>query len=566
MRRLAGSPRMRRAAAPRGRVWAHARRRSPRGSHHIRYVSRRADAAAHHRRVAHRDPRGAPVLPRGRRSRWCSAPTRPCRAPARGRPQLRRGDDELLARLGARPRDPVRMAGCGDPRRDHAEAQRVRRTGAIVAAMTTSIPEAPDPDATGTIATAGCATATSSSTRSTASARRDDGEAICSYLVDDRRGARRGPLQPVYRHQRQRAARRAGRRRRCPAIAAWGRCASATTPTGRCSTTSTAPRSWRRRTRSSTSGCSRTRRRALSSVSSRSGGARSRCTTSPTRAVGAARQPRVHTFSSVMCWAACDRLARIAARLAWPIARRTGAARPSASAAFIESSAGAERGRPSSRAVGGGELDASLLLLAELGFLRADDPRFARRSPRSSARSRGDFVFRYVERRTTSARPENAFIVCTFWCVDALARLGRRDEARALFERLLALPQPARPAGGAPRRRHRRAVGQLPADLQDGRHHQRRGAALEAMGHHGVSAAATEAPYPRLLGDIGGTGARFGWVAAPGEPIVALPPAPGLPASGLEAAIRAELEASGLGMRRPAHWVLPGPSPATVWR
>ena len=34
--------------------------------------------------------------------------------------------------------------------------------------------------------------------------------------------------------------------------------------------------------------------------------------------------------------------------------------------------------------------------------------------------------------------PENAFVVCTFWYVNALAALGRRDEARALFERLLA--------------------------------------------------------------------------------------------------------------------------------
>jgi glucokinase len=63
-----------------------------------------------------------------------------------------------------------------------------------------------------------------------------------------------------------------------------------------------------------------------------------------------------------------------------------------------------------------------------------------------------------------------------------------------------------------------------------------------------VSDAATAAPYPRLLGDIGGTGARFGWVAGPGEPIVALPATKGPPASGLEAAIRAELEASGLPM------------------
>jgi glucokinase len=63
-----------------------------------------------------------------------------------------------------------------------------------------------------------------------------------------------------------------------------------------------------------------------------------------------------------------------------------------------------------------------------------------------------------------------------------------------------------------------------------------------------VSDAATAAPYPRLLGDVGGTGARFGWVAGPGEPIVALPAAKAPPASGLEAAIRAELEASGLPM------------------
>ena len=34
--------------------------------------------------------------------------------------------------------------------------------------------------------------------------------------------------------------------------------------------------------------------------------------------------------------------------------------------------------------------------------------------------------------------PENAFVVCSFWYVNALAALGRRDEARALFERLLA--------------------------------------------------------------------------------------------------------------------------------
>ena len=49
---------------------------------------------------------------------------------------------------------------------------------------------------------------------------------------------------------------------------------------------------------------------------------------------------------------------------------------------------------------------------------------------------RGDFVFRYVEEDDFGA-PQNAFVICSFWYVDALAAIGRRDEARALFERLL---------------------------------------------------------------------------------------------------------------------------------
>jgi GH15 family glucan-1,4-alpha-glucosidase len=50
---------------------------------------------------------------------------------------------------------------------------------------------------------------------------------------------------------------------------------------------------------------------------------------------------------------------------------------------------------------------------------------------------RGDFVFRYIENDDFGV-PSNAFLVCTFWLVDALASVGRREEARALFTRLLA--------------------------------------------------------------------------------------------------------------------------------
>ena len=148
--------------------------------------------------------------------------------------------------------------------------------------------------------------------------------------------------------------------------------------------------------------------------------------------------PRVHTFSSVMCWAGCDRLAKIAAHLG--LADR--AAYWHDHAARIHQFV-CERcwnaGKESFVAVAdGATLDASLLRLGELGFLPEDDPRFVG-TVRAIERElkRGDFVFRYVEPDDFGA-PENAFLVCTFWYINALAALGRRDEARALFENLLA--------------------------------------------------------------------------------------------------------------------------------
>ena len=74
----------------------------------------------------------------------------------------------------------------------------------------------------------------------------------------------------------------------------------------------------------------------------------------------------------------------------------------------------------------------------ELGFLDADDPRFAG-TVRASGRDlkRGEFVFRYVE-ADDFGPPKNAFLACTFWYINALCSLGERDEARSLFEHVLA--------------------------------------------------------------------------------------------------------------------------------
>jgi len=151
---------------------------------------------------------------------------------------------------------------------------------------------------------------------------------------------------------------------------------------------------------------------------------------------------RVHTYSSVMCWVACDQLAKIASRL--KMAEE--AARWRADADMIHGEickrAWNEEKNSFVSTFGGDQLDASLLLLNELHFLDAKDPRFAGTVAAVERElKRGDFVFRYVEEDDFGA-PENAFLVCSFWLVDALAALGRRDEAMKLFERLLSLRNP----------------------------------------------------------------------------------------------------------------------------
>jgi GH15 family glucan-1,4-alpha-glucosidase len=150
----------------------------------------------------------------------------------------------------------------------------------------------------------------------------------------------------------------------------------------------------------------------------------------------------VHTFSSVMCWVACDRLARIAAHLG--LAPRAGYWREHADrihAAICARAYDKER-NTFVDAFEGTHLDASLLLLHELGFLTAGDPRFAGTvAAIEKELKRGDFVYRYVK-ADDFGEPEVAFVICTFWYIDALTALGRREEARVLFEKLLEIRNP----------------------------------------------------------------------------------------------------------------------------
>ena len=147
---------------------------------------------------------------------------------------------------------------------------------------------------------------------------------------------------------------------------------------------------------------------------------------------------RVHTYSSVMCWAACDRLAKIAAHLQLRDDAFEWRGQADRIREAILSRAWSERRRSFVESTDDLRLDASALLLADVGFVAPDDPRFvATVDTLGRALRRGDVMFRYEE-PDDFGMPATAFNVCTLWYVDALASVGRAEEARELFDHMLA--------------------------------------------------------------------------------------------------------------------------------
>ena len=151
-------------------------------------------------------------------------------------------------------------------------------------------------------------------------------------------------------------------------------------------------------------------------------------------------EPRHFVFSKVMAWVALDRLLRLAEADGRPgdlegwkrgrdrireLVEREGV--DAKTNAFLQSFGD------------GGKLDASNLMLPIVGFVDFDDPRAkATAELIESELSVDGFVCRYVTDGTDGlAGEEGAFIICSFWLVECLARSGEPDRARELFERLI---------------------------------------------------------------------------------------------------------------------------------
>jgi GH15 family glucan-1,4-alpha-glucosidase len=152
--------------------------------------------------------------------------------------------------------------------------------------------------------------------------------------------------------------------------------------------------------------------------------------------------PRHYTFSKVLCWVAANRGARLARKIgdqglsaewaAWADARR---------GPILDAAYNAELGY-FTQALHGRHPDASNLLLATLGIVEPRDPRFVS-TVRAYERllTAGGLMQRYQHDDDFGATT-SAFTICSFWWAEALAMIGELDEAVRLFDRLVAFANP----------------------------------------------------------------------------------------------------------------------------
>jgi GH15 family glucan-1,4-alpha-glucosidase len=148
---------------------------------------------------------------------------------------------------------------------------------------------------------------------------------------------------------------------------------------------------------------------------------------------------RVHTHSGAMCWAGVSRTAAIAARLGLDDRAAHWQGQADSIGEELLKRVWNEKRQAFAAAEGIDDMDASVLLLPELGLIDAADPRFASTvAAIEKDLVHGRHVMRYAA-EDDFGLPETEFLVCRFWLIDALAALGRREEARDRYQDALSL-------------------------------------------------------------------------------------------------------------------------------
>jgi GH15 family glucan-1,4-alpha-glucosidase len=153
-------------------------------------------------------------------------------------------------------------------------------------------------------------------------------------------------------------------------------------------------------------------------------------------------EPRQFTYSKMMAWVAFDRAALLAEQLQYDAPVEKWKAIRDAIHKQICANAFSKRKNSFTQAYGSDALDAALLLMPVVGFLPGSDPRVKGTVEAIERELMPDgFVQRYDTSKSPDGLPpgEGVFLACSFWMVSSLKAIGREEDAGALFEKLLGL-------------------------------------------------------------------------------------------------------------------------------
>ncbi len=194
-------------------------------------------------------------------------------------------------------------------------------------------------------------------------------------------------------------------------------------------------------------------------------------------------KPQHFTYSKMMAWVAFDRAVLLAEQLKYEAPVEKWKTLRDTIHAQICARAYSEKHGCFMQAYGSEQLDASLLLMPLVGFLPASDARVKSTVEAIERRlMRGGLVLRYDTGKVDDGLPsgEGVFLACSFWMVSCLKAIGREDDARAMFERLLKLrndvgllaeeydPERKRQVGNFPQAFSHIALVNAAFDLEDG--------------------------------------------------------------------------------------------------
>ncbi len=146
---------------------------------------------------------------------------------------------------------------------------------------------------------------------------------------------------------------------------------------------------------------------------------------------------RHFTFSKVLCWTAIDRAVKVAKILKQDDYAEKWLVLADEIKQDIYTNAWSEKSQAYAQSYGSDDMDASVLLMEEYGFISAKDERYKKTVLEIQRQLERDGLLYRYNNHDDFGKPNSAFTICTFWLTNALYKIGKKKEARAKFNELL---------------------------------------------------------------------------------------------------------------------------------